>query len=328
MTEQKIPGWHVFILKAEIVIVYFYGGIVKFEHDWLMGYPLKLWLPVQNDLPIIGSLPEGDFFPLFFGYAGLVFDLVIGFLLFYKKTRVWALIPLLFFHVSNHFLWTIGVFPWFMIAATILFFEPESPQKFINLFRKKKGKTLETASVSMKNISERKKKLSFCFLLLFLFWQVVFPLRQYLYSGNNSWHGYGNLFAWRLMLVDRVDAMKMSVTIPGEGSIGFVKLDEYMTNRQFKKMCRTPKSVCRFAHLIADEIEANSGIDSVGIYVKLWRSLNSRPYQPVIDSTVNLAETSCNYFIKPDWIIPMKNLPFKENYDVLQKEELEQMGIE
>ena len=61
----------------------------------------------------------------FITYGGLLFDLFIGFLLFYKRTRLFAFILVIIFNTMNYFLFLgnseIGVFPFIMIATLILF---------------------------------------------------------------------------------------------------------------------------------------------------------------------------------------------------------------
>ena len=75
-----------------------------------------------------------------FSYGGLLFDLLIGFMLINRRTRLLALPLLLFFHLLNAFLFNIGVFPWLMIASTVVFFAPDFPER---LFRLSRGKSSE-----------------------------------------------------------------------------------------------------------------------------------------------------------------------------------------
>jgi hypothetical protein len=54
---QKIPRWNIDILKLLLAIVYVYAGLAKLNSDWLLeAMPLKIWLPNNSNLPLIGSL--------------------------------------------------------------------------------------------------------------------------------------------------------------------------------------------------------------------------------------------------------------------------------
>ena len=344
----KVTHWQLFILKAQMFIVYFYGGLAKLNKDWLNGYPLKIWLPGKS-FPFAEQWLWTDSAAYFFSYTGILFDLGIGFLLFFKKTRLWA-IPVLFaFHASNHFLWNIGVFPWFMIAATIIFFEPDSPHRVYAFFRKlitrgaERKKTKKQKRADKKNAKKEKasvaipvqsgismpwyRKLTFVFFIVFMAWQLIFPFRRFLYSGEVGWHGMGNDFSWRMMLIDRVYAHKVIVSVPGEGVIGGVDLGKYMTGRQIKAMGHLPAHYIRFSHFLRDEMQENGlqGDPEVRAYV--YRSFNGRPFQPVIDTTINLVPLEHRTWQKPDIVIPFVDLPYKENPDLLTEEERDALGI-
>lgn len=340
-----IPYWQVFILKVQLVIVYFYGGLAKMEPDWLAGYPMKIWLSWHEQIPIVGSFLKTEAAAYFFSYGGIIFDLSIGFLLWHKKTRLWVLFPLAFFHISNHFLWNIGAFPWFMLGATVLFFEPDLPQRFIEklkaTFLKKQApkKAAKTKKVTT-NISKPTpsfsliplpnspwRKVVIGCLGVYLAFQLLFPFRRFvLYTGNSSWHGQANYFSWRMLASDRADAVRIKVSVPGQGVIGHIKLDEYINRRQFYKLCQNPKSFCHFAHFIKDEMTQNASLENPEINVVLWREFNARPYQLVIDTTVNLAAIACEPIREAPWLLPVNmDLPYKDNVFELNEQEVEWM---
>jgi hypothetical protein len=62
-------------------------------------------------------------------YGGIAFDFLIVPALLWKRTRAIAVLCAVGFHVSNVFLFNIGVFPWLMLAATTLFFDPWWPRR-------------------------------------------------------------------------------------------------------------------------------------------------------------------------------------------------------
>lgn len=90
IASQKIPKWTVDIIKLMLGIVYFYAGLAKLNSDWLFrAQPLKIWLPSKYDLPFIGeNLMQQNWFHFAMSWCGALYDLVIPFLLCYKKTMV------------------------------------------------------------------------------------------------------------------------------------------------------------------------------------------------------------------------------------------------
>jgi Vitamin K-dependent gamma-carboxylase len=73
--REAVPRACLFILKAQIALVYFYGGIAKLNGDWLRGMPLSSWLADRADLPVVGPWLTHPQAGLFFSYAGLLIDL-------------------------------------------------------------------------------------------------------------------------------------------------------------------------------------------------------------------------------------------------------------
>lgn len=299
---SPIPYWQIFMLQAQIFIVYFYGGIAKLNPDWLAAMEMKLWLPGKSDIAFIDSFLSSDFGAYFMAYTGLIFDLCIGFLLFWKKTRAWALIPVFIFHLSNHFLWNIGLFPYAMIGTTGIFFAPDWPQKWLNkLFKSSK----ESAVRSRTPNYGLGRKAAILVLSLHFAFQLLFPLRRYFYGGNTAWHGQGHLFSWRMMMGDQVDQVRIRFNTPDMG-YQYVSIYDYISNRQLMKCTRTPKNYLKFAHALADTLRAG-GIAEPEISMEIYKSVNGRPWQLLIDPELNLAKVEYSAIRKADWILPMKD---------------------
>ena len=126
------PAWSLWILRAQMGFVYFYGGIAKLNGDWLQGWPLRLWLP--NDLrglPVLEAFRNEVWLALFFSYSGLFLDLFAVPLLLWRKTRPYMFAALALFHLTNLNLFDIGIFPWFATAMTALYFQPDWPRSAI-----------------------------------------------------------------------------------------------------------------------------------------------------------------------------------------------------
>lgn len=116
------PAWSLFIIRFQIAIPYIYGGIAKITPDWLRGEPMRMWLAQRTDFPFIGDLFTHEATVWFFTYGGLLLDLFIVPMLLWRRTRLLAVVAMATFHMMNSMLFHIGIFPWFMLAATLLFF--------------------------------------------------------------------------------------------------------------------------------------------------------------------------------------------------------------
>ncbi len=115
----RVPAWTVDIFRLQLFLVYFFAGLSKLNHDWLIdAEPLRIWLPAY------GGWWRQLWVAYTMSWAGALFDLSIGFLLWWGRTRLAAYVLVVLFHVLTAMLFKIGMFPYIMIAATLVFFEP------------------------------------------------------------------------------------------------------------------------------------------------------------------------------------------------------------
>jgi len=311
-----VPNWQILIFKLQFFIVYFYGGLAKLHLDWLKGYPMRFWLYDNSfDFPnFIGDFLRSNTAAIIFSYTGLIFDLFIGFLLLNKRYRRIALIPIIIFHIFNHFLWNIGSFPWVMLLFTTIFFSDTWFKDFVSYLKKNKWKSfLFYKKITFKNIytffkikkkenfssnetlsypykNNAKKKLVTSFFLLWLVLQCIIPLRRFAIEGHASWTGIGHLFSWRMMLVDTLDAVKIKFRIPETNEEFNVGFEHYVSFRQFRKLTRTPMGIIRFSKFLSEEFKNNNPNTAFELKVIVWKSVNERTPQLLTDTTINYAE--------------------------------------
>lgn len=137
---KPIPFWNILILRAQIVIVYFFAGIAKISKDYLDGRQLRSLLISDDRLPFLQSFVSTEWGITLFVYSGLFIDLLIGFFLCYKPTRPLAFFVAVIFHITNKLFFDIDIFHHFMIATLILFVKPDEPRrllyKILNFFKK------------------------------------------------------------------------------------------------------------------------------------------------------------------------------------------------
>lgn len=137
LRKKMVPRWTILVLQIQLGLVYFFGGIAKLNPDWLRGEPLRMWLADKTDFPIIGKWFTEELMVYFFSYSGLLIDLFALPLLFYQRTRPWIFLILLLFHLTNDRLFSIGIFPWFAIGATTIFFSPNWPLQIFKCLKQR-----------------------------------------------------------------------------------------------------------------------------------------------------------------------------------------------
>lgn len=208
--RDRIPWWHIGIFQIQLVIVYFYGGLAKLRGDWLRAEPVHPWLAAEaGKIPLIGPWLAEKSTAYFVAYFGLVFDLCIPFLLLYRKTRPYAIIVAILFHLMNSQLFAIGVFPFMGVASLIVFLEPETParlvaglkrgcRRFLGLLANASDAKQPVERVPIEMTPSRYAVVGL--LSLYLVVQLLLPFRHFLYGGDVEWTEEAKHFSWRMML--------------------------------------------------------------------------------------------------------------------------------
>jgi hypothetical protein len=99
--RPMLPRWTLSLLRFQVGVVYFYGGIAKLNADWLRGQPMRMWLKAQTDYPVIGSLFTEEWMVQVFVWSGLLIDLLAVPGLLWRRTRVAMFALLTIFHLLN-----------------------------------------------------------------------------------------------------------------------------------------------------------------------------------------------------------------------------------
>lgn len=131
LRSNTAPAWSIWLFRFQVGVPYFFGGIAKLNADWLRGEPLRAWLADRTDFPLLGNLFTYEPMVWLMTYGSLLLDLFVVFLLVNRRTRVLGFLGILIFHFMNSQLFGIGIFPWLMIAATGVFFEPDWPRRVV-----------------------------------------------------------------------------------------------------------------------------------------------------------------------------------------------------
>ncbi|PQO31637.1 HTTM domain-containing protein [Blastopirellula marina] len=202
-----ISFWPIFLLRFQLFVVYFYGGIAKLNADWLTGEPLYTpGATLHNFLASTIGLPaaiQPIHLCLFLAWAGLFYDLSIGFLLLWKKTRWVGLLATALFHIHNHFIFPIGIFPAMALSSTLIFLDPNWPRQLATWIQRPRWPFTKQTVMEKRKEKPARTRLAMGMTVAlgaFVIWQATWPLRHLFIPGDANWTEEGQDFAWRMML--------------------------------------------------------------------------------------------------------------------------------
>jgi hypothetical protein len=296
LNNQQVKRSAIFILKAQIAILYVYAGLAKINYDWLIeALPLKIWVPANDKLPIIGPLFSLSITPYLFSWIGMLYDTFIVFFLIYKPTRIFAYLTVIIFHTLTGFMFQIGVFPLVMIGIATIFFSDEWHQKMVRFLVRIRNPKPLISKVFLKN-----NALNYL-LAAYLIFQVIFPWRFLLYPGSLFWTEEGYRFSWRVMLMEKAGTATFYVKDTQTGREGIVVNSEFLNPHQEKQMAMQPDMILQFAHFLGSHYE-KMGLHQPEVRAEVYVTLNARPSRLIIDPERDLMKVKDSFKPK-DWII-------------------------
>lgn len=279
--NESVPIWTIVIFKLQLSVVYFFGGIAKLKSDWLLdAQPLSIWLKAKSEVPFIGALFQYDSIPYLFSWSGMLYDLLIPFLLWSRKSRPIAYVFVIVFHIFTYILFNIGMFPWLMIFGSLIFITEYEWRLLFKLSSKSNFNPI---------LKKKSVKLSFIKGLLIVFFciQFTFPLRHFFLTDNVLWTENGFRFSWHVMIMEK------------NGHTTFIVKDD-KTKKQWKEypskrlsavqetqMSFQPDMIWQYA-LYLEKIYKNKGVNNPKIYVNSKVSLNGRPSKTYIYESIDL----------------------------------------
>lgn len=305
---QYIPSWSINAIKLLLGIVYFYAGLAKLNSDWLFkAMPLQIWLPSKYNLPILGDLFQQPWMHYFFSWSGALYDLSIPFLLLFRRTRPFAFVLVIVFHVLTRILFPIGMFPYIMIVSALIFFDHTLHERILEGITKLIG--------SSKSIFDNGKLLTLnrnfgnqfrlSLLVLFFAIQLLFPFRYLLYPDELFWTEEGYRFSWRVMLMEKAGYANFKIVDPNTGRQFYVDNREFLNPFQEKQMSIQPDFILEYAHFL-ESVYQERGIADPEIYVESYVALNGRKSQPYIDPGVDLTRITPSFKHKT-WVLPFND---------------------
>lgn len=312
--SAQVAAWPYWAIIGLVGIVYTFGSIAKLNPDWLAGEPVRRWIGYRADTAAapIASFLRTELAVYTVSYFGVIFDLLVVPGMLWRRTR-WIFLGFsVAFHLSNFFLFDIGVFPWLMLAITTLFLDWDWPRR-IPRWGPELGALIDGADDeegggapwTLAPTPARRRRIVGG-LAAFFAVMILVPLRHHLYPSDVAWSEEGHFFAWRMKLRDKDSKFHLEVVDKESGERWTVFPEDQLTDRQLRKAGGRPDLLVSYVHSVRDAYRAE-GRD-VAIYAHVFVSLNFRPYRRLIDPTVDLAGVERGLAPAP-WILPFPGDP-------------------
>jgi vitamin K-dependent gamma-carboxylase len=287
-----MPAWCSWVMIVQVSIVYLFATVAKFYPDWLNGtFTRNLFQgAVKNDA--LRNVMTQKWFYLFIAYAGIAFDMLVVPLLLFKRTRTWAFVASLIFHIFNSITLQIGIFPFFALSFAVFFYPPDTIRKIF--FRKKPVATPAAYTPEAKNVF-------YYFFVPYLIIQFLLPLRHHFIEGDVLWTEEGHRLSWRMMLRSRSGDTDFTVIDKATKQPLFYNIYTELTPKQRSGMNTRPDMIWQTAQRIKQHY-AKEGKD-VAVYARTRVSINGAPRQDLIDPETDLAAVPWDYFWHSEWVL-------------------------
>lgn len=306
--RAKTAAYHLWLLRFQVGVVYVFAGVAKLGSDWLAhGQPLNIWLSSRVDTPIIGTFIDYWWVALAMGWAGMLHDLLMPFLLSWKKSRPWAYAVLVIFHVATGYFFRIGMFPVIMMVSATVFFASDWPKRWIPERFWPSPQPSEATRDPRRIGGGLARKVAMGLALTFCVVQLILPLRFLVYPGNVLWHEQGMRWAWKVMVREKNGAVTYRVQVPDRNKEYHVSPSRYLTSHQEREMSGQPDLILQLAHRIGEDFRER-GYEQVEVRVDALVSLNGRQPRTMIDPDVNLMAVD-DGLSRAEWILPGPDQP-------------------
>ncbi|MEW5737731.1 MAG: HTTM domain-containing protein [Myxococcota bacterium] len=295
----QAPRWVLWLVRFQVGIVYFYAGLAKAGSDWLLhAQPLSIWFAARTETPLIGPLLAQPWAAYAAAWFGFLYDLTIVLWLSWRKTRPFAYLVLLVFHTLTFVFFDIGMFPFIMSTAALIFFPPDWPRRFLGRWPRSADSLAAPRPIAAPVMA---------LVAAYCAFQLLFPLRHFVLPGDVLWNEDGMRWSWKVMVREKNGAVTYRVRDPRSGREWQVSPSAYLLPRQANEMSGQPDLILQLAHHVARDFAAR-GVADVEVRVDAWVSLNGRAPRLLVDPSVDLAKVEDSAW-GAAWVMPAPEEP-------------------
>ncbi len=303
LKSTTLPAWMLWLVRAQVGLVYFFAGLAKLQPDWLLhGQPLGIWLHARTDTPLIGPFLDEHAVALAMSWAGFLYDTTIVGWLLWRRSRPFAYLAVCAFHFMTNVFFNIGIFPVVMTAAATIFFDPDWPRWLWARLRRRAFVPARTEGAPRGSLGT----LGLAVLSIWVLVHVAMPLRTHLYGGDVLWHDQGMRWSWRVMVREKNGSVLYRVRLDDDREVRVVP-SEYLNRYQEQEFAGQPDLVLQLAHRIAADYRTQ-GFAHVEVRADAFASLNGRRSARLIDPDADLASID-DGVMPAAWILPAPEGP-------------------
>ena len=133
--RKQVDYREVFLLRFQICVVFFFGGIAKLNADWLI-HAAPLYLNLIRNFSFLGYPLHEKWMAVVLSWGGMLSDLGLGILLAINRWPKLSFIWLCLFNGLNVFFFGLGIktFPYLMVSSYILFLPTPAVREFLARF--------------------------------------------------------------------------------------------------------------------------------------------------------------------------------------------------
>ena len=304
LRDESMPRWVPLFIIAQLWIVYTYASIAKLYPDWLDGTAPQLLMSGRKNTWLIGDFLQLSWVPWVVAYVGILFDGLIIPALLWKKTRKWAFIISIFFHLFNSVVFQIGIFPYMSLAFTLFFY----PTEYIHCLFLKRRKPFYEAIQEVR--VPKFRTLGLVVIGVYIISQIVLPSRHWLIEDHVLWSEEGHRLSWRMMLRTKSGSSHFTILDKATNKKTAVNLKDYLSKKQLRNIGTKPDFIWQFAQYLKKEYAAKG--QDISVFVNARVRINGRKSQKFIDPKVDLAAVSWDPWDHATWIL--------DSGDYLEKE--------
>ncbi|MSP25808.1 MAG: gamma carboxylase, partial [Myxococcales bacterium] len=337
------PSWCTWLVRGQLALVYGFAAQAKLTPDWLLhGQPLGLWLAGRSEHTAVAWLASVSWAPLAMSWAGFAYDLTIPLWLSWRRTRLAGYLVVIAFHAAVGMLFNIGLFPFIMVGAALVFFSPSWPRLLANAVgrairgvrqlgawqlpidelanrpmpRSELANTglannaVPRSAAPLNELANRESPIAGDLMVsrAALFLMAGYCLVQVLMPLRHLCYP-GNVLwheqgmRWSWRVLAREKNGSVSYEVTlGDGRRRVVSPRRYLTEYQAREMSTQPDLILALAKRIARDLEVE-GQGPVAVRADALASLNGRPAARLIDPSVDLAKVHDGIAIA-SWILP------------------------
>lgn len=336
--ERSVPMGAYLILRAQIGLVYLFAAVAKLHPDWMLGVTTSRMLWPHADLPWVGAYAHTEAAALFVAWGGILIDGFAFPLLSWGRTRGLMLFFLTCFHLSNSYLFNIGIFPWMMLATSFLFLDPDRWRVHRDRVLAPLGRLFPVAAW-VNGARERRRlgvrpapfsgqrslagRLAYGGFWAWVLVQCLIPLRALTFENPPEFTDVGHRFSWRMKLRARHGNAVVVALDKNTLKTYLILPQKFLPFWLSRKIQKDPDQLRQFC-VYMKRILGEDGLFNVDLRVVALMSLNGREPQHLVDPMVDFTQVERVRFGMAPWIQklsqPRKKIgePFRSPWDILR----------